>query len=428
MKPNYNCSQDELYTGEELCINSYEAEQALFADEKPKYTMPYVATLRTELQAARDMPDMTQRINANKGRRIVLMRKIKAPDEATEPAVGEKNFGRLRSYINTAYSGDKELREARLAEAGFDDYDKVMRYDWEKVESFANKTRLFVEEYEADLLADDNMPPTFKAAYTTLMTGLMTDVSTFLNEQEDIEQKTQEKIMANNALHKKMNELRLDGQNIFRKNIAKRDQFVWARILEEVTPPGAAGLRGTVKDFDTFLPIVGAVIEMQLPETPAVSFATDAQGSFYSGNLPVGVYSLKLSKGGFTTLETQVEIKTGTTSFKHYKLSAGGGTMVVVEGELSVNGIGNIALPAGVNDDTWVTLEGLDAQMKYYAGDTEHGEQTGTGSLYANDGAPIEKKWSQVVAEIGLGGVHSFFNVKNTGEIDGDWRVTFVIA
>jgi len=428
MKPNYNCSQDELYAGEAICINSYEAEQAQFANEKPKYTMPYVATLRAELQAARDLPDMTQRDSANKGRRIVLIRKIKAPEESMEPAEGEKNFGRVRSYINTAYAGDKVLREARLAEAGFNEYDKVMSMNWEKVESFLNKTKLFVNEYETELLADDNMPPTFKAAYDTFVTGLMTDITTFLDEQENVEQMTQTKIMANNALHKKMNELRADGQNIFKKNIAKRDQFVWIKILEEVTPPGAAGLRGTVKDFVSLLPIVGAVIEMQMQESLPVTFATDAQGSFYSGNLPVGTYSLKLSKGGFTTLETQVEIKTGTTSFKHFKLSTGGGTMVVVEGEAGIYGIDNVPVPNGVNDDTWVTLEGLGTQFKYYAGDTEHGEQTGTGALYANDGAPIEMKWSVIVSQIGLGGVHAFFNVKNTGEIDGDWRVTFVIA
>ena len=427
MKPNYGCSQDELYTGEGLCIKSYEAEQAKFADEKPKYTVPYAAALKAELNAARAIPDMTQRLSANTGKRIVLMRKLKAPEESMEPAEGEKNFDRLRSYINTAYSGDKALRKARLSEAGFDEYELVMECNWEKVESFLSKTNDFVNFYEADLLANDNMPPTFKAAYNTLATGLLEDVGVFLDEQENIEQITQQKIVANNALHKKMNELRADGQNIFKRDVAKKAQFVWTSILEEVTPPGAAGLRGTVKDSVLFVPVVGALIEMQLPETPAVSFVTDENGVFYSGNLTVGTYSFKLSKSGYVTLEMEVVIKTGTTSFKHLMMSTGGGEEIEQEGEFDAGVINNIDFGDVDADDASIRLEAVGTTVSYFASSSPTGGQTGP-VVTVNSGVPVLMKLSVFVAMIGLGGVNGFLNAQNIGSGSGGWKVTLIIA
>jgi len=426
MRPNYNDPQDELYTGEQMTITNFENNLVEFTDYKPKYNAAYVVSLKAELAAARAIPDLVQRVNDNEGLRVQLMRRLKAEEGSMVVAEGEKNLGKLRSYITTAYT-DKLLRKARLSESGLDEYELVMRYNWEKVVTVLESGKEFIVKYETDLLAGDNMPPGFKLVFDTMADSITVDVNAYLIEREQLKVVTQSKIVANNNLHTRNNEIRRDGQEIFKRNPAMKALFVWESIMDIVTPPGAAGLRGSVRVSGSNYAVVGAMIEMQTAEGTPVTFVTDADGNYYSGHLPVGVYSFKLTKEGFATIETEVEIKLGTTSYKHWLMSAGTGTVVVLEGGLAMNEIANQPIPGGVNDDTFVTLEGLAAQMKYYAGDSADGEQTGSGALYANIGVPITMKWSQIIAQIGLDGVHSFFNVKNVGAMSGAWRVTFVI-
>jgi len=425
--PKYDCTQDELYTGLNLLKASLEEELAAFGLHKVKYDAPFVVAFKGLIDTADAIPDASQREAVNEGFRILLTRRLKAETTSLVPAEGELNLGRLRSYIEASYS-DKALRKARLKEAGFEDYDKVMRFNWDVVRGVMQKGKKFIDDYNADLTTNGSMPAGFELTFDTMADSIIAQLDLYLVNRENIKQMTQDKIVANNVAYDAGMEICGDGQTIFQRNPAKKVQFIWDRILEIVTPPGAAGLRGSVKVNGSNYPIVGAVIEMQTTGGTPVIFATDAEGKYYSGNLPVGVYTFKLTKPGFATLETEVVISTGTTSYKHWLMNTGGGTVVIVDGALGLNEIANVPLPVGVNDDTWLTLEGLGTQQKYYAADVVNGEQTGTGALYADTGAPVEKKWSQVVAEIGLAGVHTFFNVKNTGGGSGSWRVTFVIS
>lgn len=427
MDAKYNCSQDELYVAILLVLMSFEEELAKFTGAKPKYTAAYAGTYRLEIAAARAIPDVTQRSANNEVRREELVVRVKNEDSSTtEIAEVEEKLGLFRLYIVDVWK-NKVMQRARLSEAGFDMYDKVMRYNWEKLVEVMEKGKDFLLNHEAEMLLDGVMPVTFKADFDAMADSIISAVTFYLNENQNIVQVTQAKIMANNAIYVKGMEICKVGQELFKRDPAKKTQFIWQDVLNIVTPPGAAGLRGTVKVSGSNYAVVGATIEMQTEGGTPVTFVTDAEGMYYSGNLPVGWYTFKLSKDGFATIETEVEIKTGVTSYKHWLMNAGGGTIVVVEGALGLNQIANVALAAGVNDDTTVTLEALGTQMKYYAADAVNGEQTGSGALYANMGVPVTMKWNQVVAQIGLDGVHGFFNVKNVGSASGSWRVTFVI-
>jgi hypothetical protein len=187
-------------------------------------------------------------------------------------------------------------------------------------------------------------------------------------------------------------------------------------------------LTGSVKVIGSNYPIAGAVVTLQTTGGTPLLLVTNGEGVFSSGNLAVGWYTAKVTKNGFGMIETEVEIKTGTTSRKDWLMSTGGGTVVVLDGEFAINEIENVAIPGGANEDTWVTIEGLGTEVKNYAASSVDGEQTGTGALYASDGPPLEFKWSVVVAQIGLNAGNPYYNVKNVGSGSGGWRMMFVIS
>jgi len=193
--------------------------------------------------------------------------------------------------------------------------------------------------------------------------------------------------------------------------------------MDIVTPPGAAGLRGTVKVSGSNLPIVGALIEMQTAGGVPLSFATDADGNFYSGNLPVGVYSFKLTKDDFATIETVVEIKTGTTSYKHLMMSAGGGTVYEAEGTLGAGMLANVAVEGLDNDDATVELEALGGTMNYFASFMAGGGNAMGGVITVNSNMPVAMKVNVLRANLGMNGMNKYLNVREMSGMGGSWKV-----
>jgi len=315
------------------------------------------------------------------------------------------------------------MQRARLSEAGFDMYDKVMRYNWEKLVEVMEKGKDFLLNHEAAMLVNGVMPATFKADYDAMANSIIGDVTFYLNEHQNILQVTQSKIMANNAIHVKGMEICKVGQQIFKRNPAKKTQFTWTSIMDIVTPPGAAGLRGTVKVSGSNLPIVGALIEMQTVGGVPLSFATDADGNFYSGNLPVGVYSFKLTKDDFATIETVVEIKTGTTSYKHLMMSAGGGTVYEAEGTLGAGMLANVAVEGLDNDDATVELEALGGTMNYFASFMAGGGNAMGGVITVNSNMPVAMKVNVLRANLGMNGMNKYLNVREMSGMGGSWKV-----
>jgi hypothetical protein len=127
-----------------------------------------------------------------------------------------------------------------------------------------------------------------------------------------------ERCRANNAIYDEAIKICGDGQVAFIDNEAKRYQFVWDRIIERITPPGAAGLRLDVRNGATNEFEPGVEISLQQEGLPAVTGTTDSEGYFQFPNMEVGVYTGFLRKPGFVPVPIEVNISTGVISFKHY--------------------------------------------------------------------------------------------------------------
>jgi len=418
MKPLFKCSFDEFFLACRLVLLSMKENIADFTEHKTFYTIAFVDDMLLELDALELLPDEEQREGQRERLLVDMKRKTKRSVRRLE--------NRLRSYIEEAFERDEQ--KSALEEAGFKHYEKAMQCNWEEVKGMLNKGNTFVGTHSAVLTTPGGMPALFVTDYSALKIEMIDKITLFLGLRQGTKEMTEARTVACNEFFLKIRKIMDDGQVIFAEQPAKKDRFVWDSVLKIVTPPGAAGLRGSIKDGLTLEPIGGALVEFRDGVNPVIEVSTNALGRYDSGNLAVGNYTVKITKAGYAVIETVVEIKLGTVSYKHWLMGEATGNEVVVEGSFGVTEIDNIGIPAGVNDDTSVELEVIGTSGSFIASDSVNGDTTGTGALNVNDGEPLPMKLSEVVAQIGLGGVHSFFNVKNVGASGGSWRVTFVIS
>ena len=308
LKPNYNCSQDVLYAACELVITSLNEELVSFTALKPKYNAALVTSLRADLLAARNIPALSQRQSEQEIARINLLAKL---------TLCLDKLNALRLYIRDAYTVSA-IREVRMMEAGFGDYEKAAEANWEKLEAIMNNAKVFIGLHEAELLAGDNMPAGFKADFDALAATVNPEVVAMQNMRENNKQGTSEKILANNNLYTKVMAVCEDGTYIFRNDSAKASQFVWSSVSEIITPPGAAGLRGDVKDELTSEVIVGASVNVKRADSPMITVVTDVDGKYLFGSLPVGDYEGKVTNEGYQSVGFTVTISTGVVSIKNF--------------------------------------------------------------------------------------------------------------
>jgi hypothetical protein len=310
LKPNYNCSQDVLYAACELVITSLNEELVSFTALKPKYNAALVTSLRADLLAARNITALSQRQSEQEIARINLLAKL---------TLCLDKLNALRLYIRDAFTVSA-IRDVRMMEAGFGDYEKASEANWEKLEAIMNNAKVFIGLHEAELLAGDNMPAGFKADFDALAATVNPEVVAMQNMRENNKQGTSEKILANNNLYTKVMAVCEDGAYIFRNDAAKASQFVWSSVSEIITPPGAAGLRGDVKDELSSEVIVGASVNVKRADSPMITVVSDVEGKYLFGSLPSGDYEGKVTNEGYQSVGFTVTISTGVVSIKNFTM------------------------------------------------------------------------------------------------------------
>lgn len=311
MDPNYTESQDELYEGCELLASSIEEELPQLAAFKAKYDAAFVTAFKNTIQTAIALPDDDQRAAAHEILRINMVNYV---DDKVRDALTS-----LRLYIRDAYNDPAE-REVRWKEAGFNDYAAAMKYNWEKLKGLLKNANDFITNHLSDLTANNNMPPAFQTTISDIKTQVDSAVTKLLGLRENSKQGTQDKIAANNELNKQKNAICEDGQHVFRKNDAKRAQFVWESIMEIVSPPGKAGLKFDVKEDQTNNPIFEVTGKFQKPGGTIITAKTGKDGKASIDSLEPGKYTGTIEHPDYNTLKVDFEISTGVTSFKHWLL------------------------------------------------------------------------------------------------------------
>lgn len=233
----YNCTQAELYAGLDIIWDSQAEHEQEFITENTKYTAGLSITRKTAIDQARDLPDGQGRGATAEDLRLTLI-------ELHDIVIGKWNS--LDGYIKKAFKGVHY--KPRIEEAGKPHYEKAYRQNWEEVILLLQNGKHFITVHETVLTNTGGMPGNFATDYDAAKVDFGNTYKAFKDAQQDAQEETDKKILANNAIYRDGREMMEDGKRIFRKNASLRDRFVWERIMELVSGGG-----GTPPSTDHFI-------------------------------------------------------------------------------------------------------------------------------------------------------------------------------
>lgn len=312
MNTLFNSSQADFILVATTALNSYFEYLADFTDFSPKYTQVWGDNLRTKLDDVQEMPIEDARRAESEAIRVLLTQK-------NRQACNE--WQKLKRYITTAY--DESLVNIKLTAAGQNLYTTAVNENWSSAQMMYAAATKFITTNLATLTANNNMPPTFPAAFGTVVDDFKQLLSDYEDSKETIMVDTQNRLIALNDIFRLLMPMMLDGQEIFRDNEAVRKQFIFTDVLSRITGPGLAGLDGKVTDTVTNLPISGAVVKLFLSDNPGTEYlgSTNEVGD-YLVNCPSGTYNVTVTAVGYNahTMES-ILVSVGTVSRINVKLS-----------------------------------------------------------------------------------------------------------
>ena len=295
---DYPCSQKDLYSVLETAWGNYGVHLTRFTAFKGLYTAAYRTTATTAIATAKAMPDDDARSGASELLHIELVKL---------GAICTQNFQILKAYIDTAFT-DKEVQKVQYVIAGQNYYRDASRQDWESTVMMNTnaKNYLATPANVTALTAGNNMPAGFVATQKTASDNFDAIYASFkLAEVTSVE--TAAKIKANNACYQTGIQMLKDAQIIFMNEPEILTKFVFKNLLDLINPP-IAGIKGTVKEKGTNLPLASATITAQLDGETAIAVAVDADGVF-AKQLAEGMYKITVSAVGYVDQVFDMELK-----------------------------------------------------------------------------------------------------------------------
>lgn len=299
-KPDYHCSQQELYAVGRLGWNACSARISDFSAFKTKYTEAFVSERMAEISSAEELPDEMQREEDFRTLRVSLK------DQATECL---SFCQQLKRYIAEAYTG--ELTGIKLNAAGHTYYRRAAQYDWISMQRLLVDGSAFITENKQELIAKGHMPGPFEEKFLAARHRFDQLFSEYLGATQESELETQEKLKANNEVYRQLMSMFLDGQSIFKDDEVLRRQFTFEQVLFTSGGPGAQGIRGEFTRTDGKPVSSGEVI---ISGPAGKTAAIDEKGRYECVQLPAAKgYTLTIKVAGCEEMVIhEVEITTGT--------------------------------------------------------------------------------------------------------------------
>ena len=276
---DYTCSQSELYAGLEIAWNSQSEHEAEFIAENTTYTAGLSVTRLAAIAAAQALPDGQARGADAEDFRISLIEKL-------DVVLGKWNS--LDGYIKKAFKG--EHYKPRIEQAGKQYYEKATQKNWDQAKQLLVSMTSFLTAHGGALVTDGGMPATFAASVAAIKTIFEDLYKDFKDAEQDSKEQTDAKINANNAIYKDGRDMMEDGKNIFRKNAAVRDRFIWERILELVSTQTGGG-ETLIREANMVLGEIKNIDLGGLEGTDETGVSLEATGSnmrFYGSNVAGG--------------------------------------------------------------------------------------------------------------------------------------------
>lgn len=298
---NYKCNTQELYSAARLGWDSCSEQLTDFAAFKAKYTAAYITAQLAEIDSAANLPDDQARAAKAESERITLT-------QIADTCLS--NWQKLKRYIADAFPAEQQKPNQEAAGSQY--YEKAGNYNWDSLQGLLTSGQTYIAANLAALQANQNLPASFQATFSSDKTAFDNLHQQFLQSEELSQQGTEAKIIANNKVYSNLISMFLDGQEIYKTNEVIKKQFVFDQVLNLVSGTGTAGIKGYITSDDTNLPIEGARVEI---EQNGKGSKTDQDGKYQILQVAANTYNVKIGAEGYTSkLIENVVVKTGTVS------------------------------------------------------------------------------------------------------------------
>ena len=298
---SYNCSQQDLYNacriGWQMCQNKLSD----FGSMKAKYKPAFIEQNLADIETADRLSDNAARNAVAQGMRLDL---IDLKDQIV------KQYGWLKAYIDDAFPLAK--RDIMYNAAGEGYLAKAKGRSWGSVTALLSSAIPFIEDNKTVLAANENMPPKFVEDFKALELAFKTAYTAWLTADKATVELTDAKVTANNTLYNNLQAMLTDGQRLFRDDATIAKQFSFTHILAQTHGIKNARLTGKVTQWESGLPVMGAVISLKDTDKAIV---TDEEGRFDMMPLAAGIYTVLVKADACETQTfTDIVIKTGVTT------------------------------------------------------------------------------------------------------------------
>lgn len=285
--PYYNCSQAALY---QVALNVYQSmanNLPAFTDFKSKYTQAYIDSLKDEITQAANIPHLRGRSGKAELEYVNLLNQLEVCSDLWQ---------NLKRYIQAAYP--EETHRIHIEQAGYSYYLKSVNKNWDAAVSLLMAANTYITENASSLQANNNMPASFITKFDTERVKFNNTLTSYQQLSEKLKEDTDFKIDSNNKVYDHVIEICVDGQQIFKNNEAKSDQFVFTKVLQIVSGTGTSGFKGYVFDAKTNQPLSGVSVT-STGFTKAV--VTDENGFYEMLQIAEGKYPIAFAIAGYIT-------------------------------------------------------------------------------------------------------------------------------
>lgn len=318
----YRCSQKDFYAGLRILWNNYAGEIALFNNFKGKYREQYGLDAKIAIDAAESLPDYSAHVGDAETIRVTLLAKAD---------LVICDFLSTERYIDELYENE-DVRDAQYKIAGWDYYKEAGNDNWKSLVELGTKNLNYVSLHANALkMGGENMPDAFPGNVELHLNEFKVTFEKY-EKARQMGTKTEAKIKANNACMKTARAMMDDAQIIFRRDEEKLKQFTWDSIMHLINPK-VAGMKGSVLEKDTNLPLANVQIIMQKAKGVAFVVLTDENGKYSATGIASGRYKYKIVLEGKETIEGEIKINKGNVTRRNFVMTVENGQWTVDNGQ-----------------------------------------------------------------------------------------------
>lgn len=273
------------------CLNNQED----FVAFNGIYTPDYIDQAVKDLQAAQALPNYDMRQAAQRSARVNVDGMVAACNVLVQ---------QLYTIIGRAFAAGQV--DAMRQAAGSSYYASAASGNLNSANTLYSMVSSFLITYNDDLLSG-NMPATFADSFSDAQTRFTKAFVGFTNAKDNAAKGGVAKNAANAAVCATLMSMLADGKAIYMQNPVKRKSFSYRELKRMVAGVGKTGIRFTLTQAVTQLPVANAVIQMQ----PGNYTLYPNKKGIVVELLASDTYTYTITAPGMKTVEGSIKVKAG---------------------------------------------------------------------------------------------------------------------